>query len=346
MLNFSNIQLHLLAIHFVGNKHREEDNFISNALFDPHENLAKAMLHYFLKPFKKLEEQYRFQHLSDVQLNEMYNYAKNIFENPDNFLETSQHILKYLYSKSEHPNIKSGEVYVTLFRDVLIDDEIVDAVGVFKSERKNNFFNIAEGHSTLTVQQFEGVNIEKLDKGCLILNTAQSDGFRVLSVDNNNYDTAYWIQHFLGVSHVENENFHTRQYLEMVNEFAGEVIAPQADKKEQIQFMTDSVNYFASNEVFDFEDFTEKVVPQDENLKEEFKNYQKDFALDEVDSFAISSSALKTVKRKMKSLIKLDTDIQIKLDMNNPESSKSFIEKGFDEERNMYFYKIYFNEEL
>lgn len=346
MLNFSNLNLQKLAIHKVGNKHSGENIFISNELLEPTDELKSALLHYFLKPFKKVEEQYRFEHISDLELNEMYSYAKQIFEAPDNFLAFSIHILKHLFAQSDHPNIKSGELYVTYFSDVIIDDEIVDAVGVFKSERKNTFLKVAEDGESLVIDKLDGISIEKLDKGCLILNTEQSDGYRVLTVDNNRYDAMYWVQHFLGIDVVENNSFHTKQYLEMCNEFAGEVIAPKADKREQIKFMSDSVEYFAANENFDFEEFKEQVLPENAELQHEFKAYQKDFALDEVTNFEISEAALKTAKKKIKSLIKLDTDIQIKLSMSNPESSEMYLERGFDEEKGMYFYKVFFNEEI
>ena len=87
------------------------------------------------------------------------------------------------------------------------------------------------------------------------------------------------------------------------------------------------------------------MIP-DEKLATEFKSYQTDFALDEVDDFDISKRAVKTAKRKIKSNIKLDTKIQIRLDFNNPESSQDFLEKGFDESKGMHFYKVYFNEEV
>ena len=38
----------------------------------------------------------------------------------------------------------------------------------------------------------------------------------------------------------------------------------------------------------------------------------------------------KKKKKKIKNYIKLDTNIQIKLDFNNPESSQHFIEQGYD----------------
>jgi hypothetical protein len=41
----------------------------------------------------------------------------------------------------------------------------------------------------------------------------------------------------------------------------------------------------------------------------------------------------------------LDTHIQIKMDFINPESAEKFVEKGWDEEKQMYYYLVYFNKE-
>ena len=45
----------------------------------------------------------------------------------------------------------------------------------------------------------KGISTRKIDKGCLILNTSDTEGTVVFSVDNNNYDAQYWIKNFLGV---------------------------------------------------------------------------------------------------------------------------------------------------
>ncbi len=345
MVSFSNIQLNGLAIHRVSNKHRAERNFIAQKLTEVSEEVRDSLMRYFLKPMKRSEEFFRFQHEESLEFNEVYSYASAIFDDTDSLLSESANILIHLYRQSTNPNIKSGDVFIAHFSEIVIDDEIVDAVGIFKAEQKNTFLTVNEGEEELLVEQLEGINIEKLDKGCIIFNTSKSDGYRLLSVDSNNYDAEYWIHDFLNVDFVKDDVFHTRNYMELCNAFSEEVVAPAADRKEQIQFLSDSVDYFTTHETFNFDDFTEKVIP-DEKLATEFKSYQADFALDEVSDFDISKRALKTAKRKIKSNIKLDTKIQIKLDFNDPEYSQDFLEKGFDEEREMHYYKVYFNEEM
>ena len=49
--------------------------------------------------------------------------------------------------------------------------------------------------------------------------------------------------------------------------------------------------------------------------------------------------------KKIKNVIDLDTNIQIRMDFINPESADKFIEKGWDEEKQMYYYLVYFNKD-
>jgi hypothetical protein len=54
---------------------------------------------------------------------------------------------------------------------------------------------------------------------------------------------------------------------------------------------------------------------------------------------------LKKEKSKLKTEIKLDTNISIKLDVDAPEAASEYLERGYDEEKKMKYYKVYFNEE-
>jgi len=136
--------------------------------------------------------------------------------------------------------------------------------------------------------------------------------------------------------------------MEMVKDFSQEIIGKKEDKKEQAVFLNKAVNYFEKQESFDMEEFAEEVILEPK-YKEEFKNYKKVFqekkGTETEDTFDIVPQVVKKEKRKIKSLIKLDSNIQIKLDFNDPESGEKFIERGFDPEKDMFYYKVYFNRE-
>ncbi len=333
-----------MAIHKVGNKSKAEKNFFSEVLYRPSASIEDKLLKYFLNPFKKVDETYQFN-APQNDTNPMYNLFKSFIATKENFLELSQRISRHLYDQSKHQNIKPGEVFVVHFSELLYGDEMVEAIGVFKCERKNEFMQINVVDSELLLNFQQGFSVEKMDKGVLLLNVEQEDGFRVLSVDNNYYDTSYWLLDFLDVVHVKDDFYHTTSYLEMVDNFTKEVLAPKMDKAEQIQFMNDSVDYFAKHETFNFDEFATEIAPQPEVVAE-LRDYKNDFALQDVEAFSIAPAAINNAKKKIKNNIKLDTGVSIKMNFTNPEESKDLVERGFDEDKGLYFYKIYFNEEM
>jgi len=50
------------------------------------------------------------------------------------------------------------------------------------------------------------------------------------------------------------------------------------------------------------------------------------------------------MRKKFKNVINLDTNFEIKLNFTD-DNSNNFIEKGYDEDKGMYYYLVYFNEE-
>ena len=47
----------------------------------------------------------------------------------------------------------------------------------------------------------------------------------------------------------------------------------------------------------------------------------------------------------IKTEIKLDTNIQIKLDVDAPDASAEYLERGYDADKKMHYYKVFFNAE-
>ena len=71
---------------------------------------------------------------------------------------------------------------------------MIDAVGIFKIENKENFFTLSRtGDDNLTLNGEVGINQQKLDKACLIFNMDKDNGFTILNVDhsNRNRDAKY-----------------------------------------------------------------------------------------------------------------------------------------------------------
>jgi hypothetical protein len=323
--------------------------FLSDSTYSLTDEIVPLIKEYFFRPFREKEENYfQFAHDVDLEYNEMFNLATEVFTNPGSVHEVSKKITRHLFEQSNHPHIKNGEVYVAYLTNISIDNQTVDALGVFKSELKNDFLQFEERGSNLEMILQEGINLNKLDKGCLIFNYKKEEGYKILTVDSNRYDARYWLEHFLSVDAFQDENYMTKKYLKFCQEFAKEVVFPAEDKKEEVLFMNRAVNHFAKNDTFEETKFLNEVM-DNPDLIPEFKSFKADrgekYSIEDVTSFPIANAAVSDARRAIKNVINLDTNIQIKLDFVNPDSAEKFVEKGWDEERQMYYYLVYFNKE-
>lgn len=350
MIDFTKTEIEQLVIHRVGNKQREENNLISETLTSVNAELEELLINYFGKSFLDKSEIHHFVNDIDISYNEMNGISKDIFDDPGNFYNKSVLIIKHLYEQSNHPHIKSGDVFICEFSGVdFHTHQNVAAIGIFKSENKDSFLKLTDDEKQIMLDKQEGINVKKLDKGAIILNVEEEDGFRVLTVDNNNYDAEYWTGHFLNIDYIHDNNFETKNYLNLCKDFSTEVIAENAGKKEQIDFLNQTVKYFDNNEEMNVKDFADSMFENEDTVQafNSFKDrYEEENGVEFSDTFELSKNVFKKEKRSFKNYIKLDTNIQIKLDFNNPDSSDKFVEKGYDEEKEMYFYKVYFNKEV
>ena len=71
----------------------------------------------------------------------------------------SEDIAKHLYAQSEHPHIKAGELYIAHIEGVQIDNLKTDAIGIFKSELKQDFLQFQERDSNLKMILEQGINL-------------------------------------------------------------------------------------------------------------------------------------------------------------------------------------------
>ncbi len=348
MINRKNASISKFIIHKVGNKFNDTKNAFSEAVVHFDQASYELMMPFLLKPFTSVVQSYRFNHHANVDLNEMNAYTSKVFDDDSAFVEVSKHILMHLYEQSNSAQIKTGDVLVVYFNDIKYEDMIVDAIGIYKIENKVDFFQtyLEDGSFDVTVQK--GINAKKVDKGCLILNTRDTEGKIVLSVDNNGYDAQYWTNHFLNIKFADNANQHTQNYIELCKDFSADVLKTDYGVQEQSTFLAKTIDFFKENEVVNIESFKEEIF-EDEKRKSLFEDYKKTFESEQDvlirNQFDVVESVVKKEKRKIKTEIKLDTNIQIKLDIDAPDASSEYLELGYDEEKKMKYYKVYFNEE-
>ena len=346
MVDFTHAHIEKLVIHKIGNKSTDEGIQLSKSEILLHDkNISDILLTYFSHSCKS-EDFYKFndnaEHEESVQAS-----AQQIFQSHQEFYVHSANIAQLLYDASNHPNIKPGELYVAYFTGCVINDEETDAVGIFKSENKDSYIKIYQENDRFDVEHEQGINIKKLDKGCLIFNSDADSGYILKIVDNTNKnnEAAYWRNDFINAKIIENNYFNTQNFMQLCKNFSQEILTEDNNvtKQEQLAFMSKSVDYLNKNQFFDIEQFSNEVIGSDEVI-EHFTDYKQEFEeernITPQSHFEVSPDALKKAKKYMRSIIKLDKNFHIYV-----HSRPEFIEKGFDQSRNMHFYKLFFESE-
>lgn len=350
-MDFSQSKIKHLIVHEVGNKIRDEKIFLSEVLQDIDNNLENILLNYFLKLFTVERELFCLNHNTDLNLNEIYAYSKNIFHlnSKLSFIKKSQDIAKHLYEYSLHPKIAKGELIIVEIENIVYKNKSTNLIGIFKSEKKDSFLKIIKDDAAISIKDDKGINISTLEKGCLILNNNEHNGYTILNIDNQSLETQYWTNKFLNIKPLNNNSHKTKEIIKMCKSFSNEILLKEYDTDIKFNFNNDYINYFEDNDSYDINSFTDYIFKDKDDIKKDFFEYQKsnkesfDFNIN--DRFELSQNDVKKEKKKIKNVIKLDTKLELKV-LLNKENGMNNIEKGFDEDKGMSFYKIYFNEEI
>jgi hypothetical protein len=347
MIDIINAQLHDTAIHYCGNQTNDEEMILSKSLLTvDDEKVQQMLIKFFLNSFQNVEfNRFTFSN-EDHTMNIVYQYASKIFENPNHLLNQSVNLAKHLYNVSTHPQIKGGDLFTAYFTNLKLDNELVEAIGIFKSENKQEFLKVDKKQGVFEVNYQDGININKLDKGCLILNCNKDSGYKVCVIDNTNKaaEAQYWKNDFLMVKPC-NDSFHaTKDYLDLCKNYVTKQMPNdfEISKTDQIDLLNRSINYFKEQDEFNLNDFSKAVI-QDPQVIESFngykKQYEKEHELEFNETFDISNAAVKKQNRVFKSVLKLDKNFHIYI-----HGKRELIEKGVDPDGRKY-YKIYFVEE-
>ena len=329
-------------LHQIGNKLNDEALVLSSQPLDISDDIKKSLMSYFLSHFKQTEY-YTFDNDVSLAMNEVYNYVSAIFDNSNNLAEQSKFLAKNLYRSCMHPNIKCGEFYVAHFKNCLIDGVMTDAVGLFKSENKVPFLRVLRSEHKFEVIQEQGVNLNKLDKGCLVFNTQRKDGYIVSVVDNSKKkgEAKYWIEDFLHLKPKNDAYAKTKNVVSLCKQFISQ-LPEKVSKAEKANMMNRVLENVKAEEV----DISNLAACSfgPEIAQNEFESFKKEFQ--DTQSVTIESKfkgkpeALGSRVAGSLTTLKLDKNFDVKV-----HGGENLIERGFDEERGMSYYKLFFKEE-
>lgn len=349
-IHLDNAQVVGYSVSKIGNKAREEGVFKSKAVrTEMSSELQEFIMTHFLSKFK-FDAMYEF--CSDVHLsmNTVYNLCADVFSQGDLTLESVSLIEDFMYETSNHPSVKQGDLYILRIDNVVVDDELVDAIGIFKLDNKEVYVKTALEGSSLDFEFNEGSSSSIIDKGCLVFGLDKDTGYRVaLFEPKRKWAKEHWRNRFLSVSQVHDSVFMTSNYMDMCKQFAKKHYKEET-KIERAYFLSRLKDYFTHYKEFNEKEFLEVVFQDNYNALDAFEGY-KDFFQEakEIEDtadegFYINEEVAKKTAGKINTKVQMDTRVELKVDSSLVES-EDLIEHGYCEEREMQYYKVYFNNE-
>ncbi len=105
-----------------------------------------------------------------------------------------------------------------------------------------------------------------------------------------------------------------------------------------------SVKFFDEHVTYNQQDFEKEILAEPELItlfQEHKKKYNSTYDIKPTDNFSVSKTAVKKNAKLMKSTISLDKNFDITI-----KGRHDYVENGYDEEKGLKFYKLYYvNEE-
>ncbi|MBL9154486.1 MAG: nucleoid-associated protein [Verrucomicrobiales bacterium] len=347
-IQFREARLAAMTLARVGNPLRSEPLRTSRALCRYEESEAELLTHCFLKSFRALEL-HQLHHHSDLRQNELYGYACALFDDNSLLLEQGAAIARHLHAKSNHPNIKSGDLCVALIDGVVAGGESVQALSIVKSESTVPFLQISERDGDLRLTTEQGIYPEKIDKGCLIVNHDRAHGFSVYLFDKSGGGTHFWNRDFVGAMPVKSDDYLTKHYSKLCVAFAEKGLPEETMQEERLEVANKAISYLEEAEEFDLGEFEARALATPERIEqfEAFKTeYEEEGGHSLEDKFTVSKAEAKKARKRLKSRLKLDVGVEIQFSSGFIAQSDHFLERGHDEERGMEYVKVWFYSEI
>ena len=278
-VDFTLIELEALATHYVGSKLREQDVKLSSELTQVDADTLNYLLRYLILPIKT-EEFFHFHHSVNLEMNEVYKVVGEVFEEHDKLLQNSQSLAKLLYDCSTHPKVNGGKLNIAHFSNIEIENELVDAIGIFKSETETPFIKMEEKGEGFNITHDFGFELKGIDIACLVFNTKKDGGFKVLLVDplKGNSEARYWKDEFLQVEPVSDEYHKTNQVMGITKKYVTDQMVEDMpiSRTDQIDLLNRAAGYFKENDVFEKEKFEDEVL-QEEPIINSFRDFKQDY---------------------------------------------------------------------
>lgn len=339
-INYNDASVKHLMIHGIGNKCLDEALVLSSSEVRVSDGTERRLLENLLKRMP-VDALYHFSHDIELSYNEVFSFIKSSFDKKDNFLDVSKKIARHLFNQGVTKKIDSGLLYVTYLKRILIDDQEIDAIGIFKSEKPEMFLKLGYSDGEYSLASEKGIG--NISKGCLILNIDSESGYLISLLNTRKKsDVKYWNEDFLGVK-LRNDDYNkTNQIIELCGRF---IISNDAITKKDKIGMIDQVLSAMTIGDTSLGKVADTVFTS-ETMKEQFSDFRnKNSSFTDEDLKELFSPTTENVERQLrkyrsKSKLILDDDFEVLI-----KKGEDNIVKGYDKEKGLSYYKLYFKEE-
>jgi hypothetical protein len=346
-LRFSSASVTRVVLAKVGNPQRDEPLETSREAYSVTDEDKEVLTPLFLKPFKNLAA-HRFAHHSSLDQHEVNHCAKAIFDSPTLKLHPrSVELARRLYAKSTHPNIKAGDLCIALIEDIEVEDKLVNAICILKSESVVPFLSISAEDGDLRLATTHGINPEKIDKGCLILDHSAQTGYLVYTFDRSGGESRFWVREFLGVQVIPDSAYLTQTYADLAVSYMEKERPLDTPPEANCADVREAIAFFDEREHFDLQEFEQKILKTPEAVEkfaEHRARVEEEQGLALETSFEIEPKQVKKAKKRVAAVIKLDTGVEVHVKPGYETDFEPVIERGFDDDRGLNYIKVFYNE--
>jgi len=341
MMDFSRACISQISIHKI--EPNLKDIWFSKQpvglLKDEHNKKITAVL---LKGFN-MEAPYEFSKIKINSTHHTQHLIGQFFNDSYDFHEITKDLTEKFASIVPEEKKQEGEFIVSVFHDIIINGQSNIGLGIFKTSTKEKFIQLKRSGLTYSITIAEGINPRGLEESVLILQAPSDHGLNVYFKKNNyDFSSHYFIDHFLNAQPVQNNFFNTANHLNILKSYFEDELENE-DPLEKIDKMNRSVEYFKNHDNFNSQEYESAIFENPEHIAafEKFRNnYAQDKNIEIVDEFEISSNAIKKNNRYIRSVIKLDKNFHIYVHGN-----RQNIVRGYDSEKGMFYYQLFFEEE-
>lgn len=224
----------------------------------------------------------------------------------------------------------------------VLDEYEGRALGFFFTSERKSFLNLNDTES-LTMR---GIPLQKPDYAALFLE-GEEGKFRLFVVEPGGQTAlrTAWTQGLFPFQPMYQDAFHAKQFFKLCKSFSEDVLVKekQNSREDQVAFLSDSLDYASKKSEISMENFKADVL-KEPAIVDAFETYQEKYSgtkgWNPPDRFAMTEESHSQAKKSVKSIIKLDKNFHIYVHGN-----KERIEKGFDENRRLNFYTLWFDAE-